>query len=752
MPPKHRNDMPTELLLVLLSWLILPSVAAVNQTETMPGCQAKCGNLNIPYPFGIGTNCSIGIWTNIKCNTTFNPPKPFIGHMEVLQISQTEIRIKNDIASNCYDQFGSIIPEQDHQSWMSLSGTPYTFSSTKNKLTVIGCDTVVLTFGADSVNYSSGCISLCDKRENVIEGSCSGSGCCQTSIPQGLTEFFAQVNTFNNYTSVWSFDPCGAAFLAETDMYTFKATDFFNVESLEEVPLVINFAVGNQTCKAAQNNSTTYACKENSYCIESIDGNGYLCNCSDGYAGNPYLNQGCQDVDECEDPNNSPCDGICTNILGSYNCSCQDDSYGDGRKDGTGCTKKDKSIPVLQLTLGLGLGLFVVLVGGSWLYLTMKKRHLIKLKEKYFQQNGGLLLKQHMSSHNAGVESTKIFTTEELKVATNNYDQHRILGRGGYGTVYKGILPDLSIVAIKKSKLIDESQLGQFINEFVILTQINHRNVVKLIGCCLETEVPLLVYEFVSNGTLFHHLHENSGVLSSISWEDCLRIASETAGAIAYLHSGVSIPIIHRDIKSANILLDSNYTAKVADFGASRLNLLDQTQISTLVQGTMGYLDPEYFHTGQLTEKSDVFSFGVVLAELLMGEKPLCFERPQEQRSLAVYFLMLLKEDRLFQLLEAGAANEGNTEQVHAVVELVERCLNLKGAKRPSMKEVAAELERLRSFKLQTVIQQSNEQSMREDYEYVDLYAIPSDSYTTDGASGQYSMEVQMINSMNFSR
>ncbi|PIA65116.1 hypothetical protein AQUCO_00100542v1 [Aquilegia coerulea] len=741
--PTHKEVMPTQLLLVLLSWLIVASAAAVNRTETKPGCQAKCGSLNVPYPFGIGdpygnvTDCARARYTTIRCNTTFNPPRPFLGRslFEVVDISPTEIRLKNDIATACYTQDGVFIEETDHQAYMNLLGSPYTYSSTKNKLTVIGCDTMVLTFGTEALNYSSGCLSLCDKRENVIEGSCSGSGCCQTTIPKGLNEFYAQVDTLNNYTNVWSFDPCGAAFLAATDAYTFKASDFSDfdsVSSLENVPFVVNFAVDNQTCNAAKKNSTRYACKENSYCIESVDATGYLCNCSDGYAGNPYLNQGCQDVNECEDPNNNPCEGICTNTIGSYNCSCQADSYGDGRKDGTGCTKKDKKIPVLQLTLGLGLGLLFVLIGGSWLYLTIQKKKLIKLKEKYFQQNGGLLLKEQVSSHEGGVESTKIFTEEDLKLATDNYDRSRILGQGGYGTVYKGILPDLSLVAIKKSKQIDESQLGQFINEFVILTQINHRNVVKLIGCCLETEVPLLVYEFVSNGTLSNHLHETRGLLSSISWEDRLRIAAETAGAIAYLHSAASTPIIHRDIKSDNILLDDNYTAKVADFGVSRLNPLDQTQISTMVQGTMGYLDPEYFQTSQLTEKSDVFSFGVVLAELLMGEKPLCFERPQDQRSLAIYFLMLLKEDLLFQLLEAGIAKDESTEQVHAVVELVTRCLHLKGSKRPSMKEVAAELEWLRGLKRQLIKQQNNEENMAEEYRHVDFYASPSNSYSPD--------------------
>ncbi|KAL7246074.1 hypothetical protein ACSBR2_001245 [Camellia fascicularis] len=156
----------------------------------------------------------------------------------------------------------------------------------------------------------------------------------------------------------------------------------------------------------------------------------------------------------------------------------------------------------------------------------------------------------------------------------------------------------------------DESQIEQFINEVVVLSQISHRNVVKLLGCYLETQVPLLVYEFITNGTLFEHIHNQSKV-SNISWENCLRIAIEIARVLSYLHSAASIPIIHRDVKSTNILIDDNYTAKVSDFRAS----------------------------SQLTEKSDVYSFEVVLVELITGKKALSFSRPEDERNLAMYFI-----------------------------------------------------------------------------------------------------------------
>ena len=323
--------------------------------------------------------------------------------------------------------------------------------------------------------------------------------------------------------------------------------------------------------------------------------------------------------------------------------------------------------------------------------MALKKRKLIKLKEQFFQQNGGLLLQQKIESHGRSTETPKVFTVEELNEATNNFDDGKILGNGAQGTVYKGILQDKSIVAIKMSKINDQNQIEPFINEVVILSQINHRNVVRLLGCCLETEVPLLVYEFIPNGTLYEHLHDQSQSIK-LTWKTRLRIAKETAGVLAYLHSAASTPIIHRDVKSANILLDHNLTAKVSDFGASRIVPLDYSLITTLVQGTLGYLDPEYLQTSVLTEKSDVYSFGVVLAELLTGNKALCYSRPVVERSLAMYFVSSMKEDRLLHILDNNISEE-NIEQLKEVALIAERCLRVNSEERPSMKEVAMGLE-----------------------------------------------------------
>ncbi|VVA38524.1 PREDICTED: wall-associated, partial [Prunus dulcis] len=158
--------------------------------------------------------------------------------------------------------------------------------------------------------------------------------------------------------------------------------------------------------------------------------------------------------------------------------------------------------------LGSGVGLLFLFIGAWWVHKIVKKRKTIARKKMFFKRNGGLLLEQQLLSGEVNVDKIKLFNSKELEKATNNFSIDRILGQGGQGTVYKGMLADGRIVAIKKSKMVDKSRLSEFINEVVILSQINHRNVVQIIGCCLETEVPLLVYEFIPNGTLSQYIQE----------------------------------------------------------------------------------------------------------------------------------------------------------------------------------------------------------------------------------------------------
>ncbi|MBA0628704.1 hypothetical protein Godav_023380 [Gossypium davidsonii] len=281
----------------------------------------------------------------------------------------------------------------------------------------------------------------------------------------------------------------------------------------------------------------------------------------------------------------------------------------------------------------------------------------------------------------------------EIEKATNYYNENRILGQGGQGTVYKGMLTDGSIVAIKKSKMVegknfDEKKVKQFINEVIILSQVNHRNVVKLLG--QNEEFPL-------------------------TWEMRLRIAIEIANAVFYLHSAASVPIYHRDIKSSNILLDDKYKAKVSDFGTSRSIALEQTHLTTRVQGTFGYMDPEYFRSSQFTEKSDVYSFGVVLVELLTGQKPIPTKQSEEVRGLVSLFLLSMQGNSLFDILDSRVVNDGPEKEIIEVAKLAKRCLNLNGKRRPTMKRVTMELELIKASKEDNVIEGSGDEESETD-------------------------------------
>ncbi|KAL8509216.1 hypothetical protein ACS0TY_016411 [Phlomoides rotata] len=675
-------------------------------TTAKQGCETKCGNLTIPYPFGIGisSGCSINPLFDVTCDSS--TPKLFLpsGNAEIIEISDSHVRIQNQVATRCYTDSGNITRENNVT--VSLNSTPYTFSDL-NLFTVLGCD----DYGwlvSDQNLYKICALSCAESM--LVDGSCDGIGCCQVSLPKGQKEFSAHLNSFANHTSIHSFDPCGFAFIADRNRFQFRSRDFhdadFQNRTVQNVPMVLDWAIGNETCDQAMK-SGDFACRDRSSCVDSDSGfGGYRCRCWEGYEGNPYLNPGCTDINECM---NNPCSehGICSNTPGNYSCTCGRGYKGDGRKNSRGCIAVESKLPMIKFSVGISVGLISIMIVITWLYFGIKKRNLARMRENFFRQNGGLLLKQQKSYTEGGVESTKIFSAEELEKATNRYAGDRVLGSGGYGTVYKGILSDKRVVAIKKSKIMDKSQIEPFINEVIILTRVNHRNVVKLLGCCLETEIPLLVYEYISNGTLHEHIHTRGG-MSWLPWKDRLRIAAEAAGALAYLHSAASMPVIHRDVKLSNILLDDSYTAKLSDFGASRLVPLDQTHITTLVQGTLGYLDPEYFQTSQLTEKSDVYSFGVVLAELMTGKKPLLPTNDEEDRNLASYFITSIIENRFTDILEPQILRECSLELLQPTGNLVKRCLNLKGDERPTMKEVALELERLEKCTNQTLSRQQS--------------------------------------------
>ncbi|KAK3006669.1 hypothetical protein RJ639_017416, partial [Escallonia herrerae] len=468
-------------------------------------------------------------------------------------------------------------------------------------------------------------------------------------------------------------------------------------------------------------------CGTNAFCIYDS-----VCVCNKGYEGNPYLPDGCQDVDECAFPFDNSCSaGTCENTPGSYNCLCPS-GHRFIREKGCYEVNVDEGSSIKAriaiIGIGLGLALLVLLTGTCHLCKVVKRRKKRKLKEKFFKQNGGLLVRRRLSSGEDGnIDRIKLFTSKELEQATNHYNKKRILGQGGNGTVYKGMLTDGRNVAIKKPKLETEGKVDEhFINEVVILSQINHRNVVKLHGCCLETKVPLLVYEYIPNGTLFKYIHDRNEKFP-LSWDVRLRIATEVAGALAYLHSGAPLPIYHRDIKSTNILLDDK------DFGTSRSVAVDQTHLTTRIQGTFGYLDPEYFRSSQFTEKSDVYSFGVVLIELLTGEKPILSTQFEEWRGLAAHFVLEMEENRLSNILDARVVEGGEEDEIMLVASLAKRCIDNNGRQRPTMREVVTELERVRQLHEVPAVKQRNEENV--DYSLAVQFGPFDTSATSTGSA-----------------
>ncbi|KAF8007154.1 hypothetical protein BT93_K1222 [Corymbia citriodora subsp. variegata] len=593
------------ILVLLISLTVQASGAAAGLAR--PNCAETCGNVTIPFPFGIGAECFLDDWYEIVCLQNTAVPILNKTGLPVLNILLPNYRESMDgmisvslplISSNASCGGGLVAP-------VNLEGSPFIFSQTWNVFTSVGCNTLATVNSTESA--AVGCRTKCAGTNTYTSqySACVGRDqCCQTTLPFNLQGFSVDFKEDGGPQG------CSYAFLADRSWFLrFNATGLYDLRLNDMVPVVLKWGISNNTkyglelIQQGYNSRYDDPFRCSTYDLYySYEMPFTQCYCREGYSGNPYLPGGCQGV-------------------------------------------------------GAGLGALVLCLFLWRLYKYIKKRKEIKLKDKYFKRNGGLLLKSEVSSPEGNVEKSKLFTSKDLEKATKNFNDDRILGQGGQGTIYKGMLTNGQIVAIKKSKVIDEGKVEQFINEVLILSQINHRNVVKLLGCCLETEVSLLVYEFIPNGTLYQYLHDSNQEFH-VSWDTRLRIATEIVGALFYLHSAASIPIYHRDIKSTNILLDEKYWAKVVDFGTSKSVSLDQTHVTTLVQGTFGYLDPEYFQSSQFTDKSDVYSFGVVLVELLTGQKPISSLREQEGRSLATYFIISMEENRLLDIVDARVLKE----------------------------------------------------------------------------------------------
>ncbi|KAL8152012.1 hypothetical protein V2J09_021820 [Rumex salicifolius] len=281
----------------------------------------------------------------------------------------------------------------------------------------------------------------------------------------------------------------------------------------------------------------------------------------------------------------------------------------------------------------------------------------------------------------------------EIQQITNNFDVSLVVGEGGFGKVYKGVLKNGTNVAVKRSDSRHGQGFPEFLAEITVLTKIRHRHLVQLIGYCDDNNEMVLVYEFMENGTLRDHLYNNDSSVSieSLSWKARLEICIGAAKGLHYLHTGLVGVIVHRDVKSSNILLDANYEAKVSDFGLSRSDPQDCVSID--VKGTFGYLDPEYCRCFQLTEKSDVYSFGVVLLEVLCARKVINRSLSNEHANLADWALARKAREGIEAIVDPTLAGQINPNSLAKFVETAEKCLRESGVDRPAMSDVVWDLQ-----------------------------------------------------------
>ncbi|CAH8257722.1 unnamed protein product [Arabidopsis lyrata] len=287
------------------------------------------------------------------------------------------------------------------------------------------------------------------------------------------------------------------------------------------------------------------------------------------------------------------------------------------------------------------------------------------------------------------------FTYEELTDITEGFSKQNILGEGGFGYVYKGKLNDGKLVAVKQLKVGSRQGDREFKAEVEIISRVHHRHLVSLVGYCISDSERLLIYEYVPNQTLEHHLHGKGRPV--LEWARRVRIAIGSAKGLAYLHEDCHPKIIHRDIKSANILLDDEFEVQVADFGLAKLNDTTQTHVSTRVMGTLGYLAPEYAQSGNLTDRSDVFSFGVVLLELITGRKPVDQYQPMGEESLVEWARPLLDKaietGDFSELVDRRLEKNYVEKEVFRMIETAAACVRHSGPKRPRMVQVLRALD-----------------------------------------------------------
>lgn len=348
---------------------------------------------------------------------------------------------------------------------------------------------------------------------------------------------------------------------------------------------------------------------------------------------------------------------------------------------------------ILIGTAACGTFLFTIAVG-IFVVCFYKRKSIArgKLEGKGYPMTKNLVFSIHSMDDPVKSIAVQTFSLQYLEAATQQYKT--LIGEGGFGSVYRGTLPDGQEVAVKVWSSTSSQGTREFENELNFLSAIRHENLVPLLGYCCEHDQQILVYPFMSNGSLQDRLYGEAATRKTLDWPTRLSIALGAARGLMYLHTFAGRSVIHRDVKSSNILLDHSMCAKVADFGFSKYAPQEgESGVSLEVRGTAGYLDPEYYSTQHLSAKSDVFSFGVVLLEIISGREPLNIRRPRNEWSLVEWAKPFIRESRIDEIVDPSIKGGYHAEAMWRMVEVALACIEPFSAYRPSMVDIVRELE-----------------------------------------------------------
>ncbi|KAK8682454.1 hypothetical protein V6N13_054842 [Hibiscus sabdariffa] len=709
-----------------LPWLI-PAVTATGATRSYDrcsnDCDETCGNVPIPHPFGIRSGCYAynNPWFRVTCNETSTGQKPFIGRINLELVDSysagenSVVIVKNPVIYlNCENK------RTTSPSSVNLQGSPFFFSSRFNQFGSVGCDNFAAVFPNNQTNPISSCLR---KSCGHMASTFHGDG-CHAIIFENITSYTASVREVIRPNAAGSQSPCISGRFSINTTHVPAALEW-NPCDLEvrhgcirscgnvDIPYPFGIEAGcymnvwfRVTCNETTDAPKVYLTSFGLQLLRISVSVGTV------VVNNPVMYSNCLKANRVGV--NRMGRLICANF-GTANVSCSSDipsarsSYAVNMKD------IYPNIPSRRLCRSA----FVV-----------DQRY---LKTIILYRNG---TSNWTVSH---VPTTLQWCTRirgwcscengpNVFPSVNGQYRGRKLGQN---YICVCAVDDDGFVSTDKCQGRSSSCLLHY--RYTYMLCLNAPGNKCSSSSCPEGyqysgDACMPVKKMTEKSKKSHYVAISIEFL--LTWEMRLRIAIETANALSYLHSAASVPIYHRDIKSSNILLDDKYKAKVSDFGTSKSVAHEQTHVTTRVQGTFGYLDPEYFRSNQFTEKSDVYSFGVVLVELITGQKPISSSQSKEVvRSLANFFLLSMKGNSLLDIVDPVAQNGGPEEEIVAVAKLAKRCLNLNGKKRPTMKQVALELEWIKSSEEANVIQQSADEDSDTD-DMLDFSGITSCSTT----------------------